>query len=81
MKKDTVNKKTQKIAEPASEPEVLDWVAARKHLDDKIEEYKNLIGKPQVNPFAALFRLHGLKGSYNQGVRTPELYRDIMNFK
>lgn len=73
-------KKTEKIS-PGSEPEKLNWVEARKHLNEKIEEYKNLIGNPQANPVFALALLHRLKGRMSQGERTPELYRDIMNMK
>jgi len=57
----------------------LDWAAALERLNEKLEQYTALIGKPSVNPYFAIEHVIGpLKERYLKGERTQELYDEIM---
>lgn len=56
----------------------MDWDKAVKYLKEVIDQYKELIGKPMVNPFFGLAFLDSLLKRYNQGERTQELYDAMM---
>jgi hypothetical protein len=59
----------------------LDWQKAESHLNVCLKAYKELVGRPQVNPFFALGLLAALQQRFERGERTIELYNEIMEFE
>lgn len=57
----------------------LDWQRVQKHLEMIESEYNQLLGMPGVNVMLAInFVIQPLRGRFNRGERTAELYREIM---
>ncbi len=60
---------------------MMDWDKAKSYLNEIMEQYKFLVGMPNVNPYFALGAISQIRKRFEAGERTKALYDEIMGLK